>query len=60
LRQEHLALAEEIADDIHAGHQRPSITSSGRLEAQARLLDIGVDVIGDAIHQRIFEPLVDA
>ena len=30
LRQEHLAGAEQVADDLHAVHQRPSMTSSGR------------------------------
>jgi hypothetical protein len=48
LRQEHLARAEEVADDVHAVHERTldhlerAPTRSGDLEAQ--LLGVGLDV----------------
>ena len=60
LRQEHLALAEEIADDIHAGHQRAFDHVERPRGALARLFDIRFDIIGDAVDERIFEPLLDA
>ena len=45
LRQEHFAGAEQVADDVHAGHQRAFDDISGRSAASARLLGVGVDVI---------------
>ncbi len=36
----------------------PSITSSGRLASQTRLLDVGLDEVGDAMHQRMRQPLL--
>ena len=53
LGQEHLAAAEEIADDVHAGHQRAFDHVERPLGAQPRLLDVVEDVIGDAVHERI-------
>jgi hypothetical protein len=53
LRQEHLAGAEQVADDVHAVHQRPSITSIGRAILQPRLLGVGDDEVGDALDQRV-------
>ncbi len=64
LRQEHLALAEEVADDIHAGHQRafdhvqrpPAFGAHGL----PGFLGIGGDEFGDAVHQGVAEAFVDA
>ncbi len=57
LRQEHLARTEEIADHIHARHQRTfdDMQRTGRL--LARLFRIRIDVFGDAIDQRMLQPL---
>ena len=57
LRQEHLARAEQIADDVHAVHQRTFDHVERARGACARLLDIGLDEIGNAVHQRVRQPL---
>ena len=31
----------------------PSITSSGRVASAARILGVGIDIFGDAVHQRV-------
>ena len=59
LRQEHLAVAEEVADDVHAGHQRAFDHIERTLGDFARVLGIGLDIFGDAVHQRVAEPLLD-
>ncbi len=63
LRQEHLALAEEVADDVHARHQRAfddvQRPAAARLDRAPGLLGVGDDELGDAVHQRVAEPLVD-
>ena len=59
LRQEHLARAEEIADDVHAGHQRPFDDIERTGGGEPRLFDIGLDEFGDPVDERMFEPLVD-
>ena len=59
LRQEHLAGAEEIADDVHAGHQR-TLDDMQRLRGSLpRLLRVGLDEIRDAMHERVLETLRD-
>ena len=58
LRQEHLAGAEQVADDVHAVHQRAFDHVERALGAHARLLDVGLDEIGDAVHQRMRQPLL--
>src|SRR5207237_796380 len=60
LRQEHFARAEEIADDLHAVHQRPFDDVERPLVFPARLLDVGVDEVDDAVHERVREPRLDA
>ena len=59
LRQEHLARAEQIANDIHSRHQRPldDVKRSNRRET--RLLDILIDEVGHAIDEGVFETLGD-
>ena len=63
LRQEHLAGAEQVADDVHAGHQRPldhlDRLAALRLDLASRLLGIGDDVGGDALDQRMRQPRLD-
>ena len=59
LRQEHLARPEQIADDIHAGHQRPFDDVERTGGGEPRLFDIGLDEFGDPVDERMFEPLVD-
>ena len=63
LRQEHLALAEQVADNVHADHQRafddvqrpPAL----RPDALVDLFGVFDDEVVDAVHQRMREPLVD-
>ena len=57
LRQEHLAGAEQVADDVHAVHQRAFDHVERALGLEPRLLGVGLDEIGDAVHQRVREPL---
>jgi hypothetical protein len=57
LRQEHLAGAEQVADHVHAVHQRPSITwigarSDSRLPRRPRRYG------RDAVHERVHDPLL--
>ena len=59
LRQEHLAGAEQIADHVHAVHQRAFDHVQRALGLAPRLLDVAFDEIGDAVHQRVREPLLD-
>ena len=63
LRQEHLAGAEQVADDVHAVHQRafdhldrPPAFGGHR---RAHLLGVLDDEGGDALHQRMREALRD-
>ena len=53
LRQEHLARAEQVADHVHAGHQRAFDHVERPLGLEPRLLGVGLDEIGDAVHQRM-------
>ena len=59
LRQKHFARAEQIAHDAHAGHQRAFDDGQRPADFQARFLGVGLDVIDDALDQRVFEPLLD-
>ena len=61
LRQEHLALAEQVAHDVHAVHQR-TFDHVQRAPALAqylavRLLGVLRDEFGDAVHQRVRKAL---
>ena len=53
LRQEHLARAEQVADHVHAGHQRAFDHFDRELGLQARFFGVLDDVGGDAAHQRM-------
>ena len=57
LRQEHLAGAKEVADHVHAGHQRPFDDMQRPFGALARLLRVGLDEFGDAVDEGVFEAL---
>ena len=59
LRQEHLAGAEQVADDLHAVHQRPLDDVERPRQLQARLLDVLLDEVHDAVDERVSEPLFD-
>ena len=64
LRQEHLAGAEEIADDVHAVHQRAldhlDRLAAARRDRAPRLFGVLDDERRDALDQRMREPLLDA
>ena len=60
LREEHLARAEEVADDVHAVHQRPFDDRRARSDTSPRLLEVGVEVLDDALDERVREALLDA
>ena len=53
LRQEHLAGAEQVADHVHAGHQRAFDHVQRARGFQARFFGVLDDVCGDALHQRM-------
>ena len=60
LRQKHLAGAEQIADNVHAVHERAFDHGQWLAVFPARLFDILLDVVHNALHQRVAEPLFDA
>jgi hypothetical protein len=53
LGQEHLALAEQVADDVHAVHQRAFDDLDGALRLLAGLLGVLLDESRDALDQRV-------
>ena len=57
LRQEHLTGAKQVADDVHAVHQRPLYHLDRPRKLLPALLGIVDDVCVDPLHERIFEPL---
>ena len=59
LGQKHPARAEQVADHVHAVHQRPFDHGERTRRVAARFLDIGFDEVGDAVHQRVRQPLLD-
>ena len=63
LRQEHLAGAEQVADHVHAIHQRAFDHRQRRLALRekcgAAFLGVGHDVFRDALDHRVFEAPVD-
>ncbi len=58
LRQEHLSVAEQIADDVHARHQRTFDHVERPLDREPCGLGVGVDIFSDAVDQRVAEPLL--
>ena len=59
LGQEHLPRAEQVADHVHPGHQGPLDDGQRRAVADAGLLGVGLDVVDDAVHQRVLQALLD-
>ena len=59
LRQEHPAGAEQVADNAHAVHQRPLDHVERAVGRLARLLDVGLDEVDDAAHERMLQPTRD-
>ncbi len=59
LRQEHLPGAEQVADDLHAVHQRPFDDVERPRVLPARLFDVGLDEIHDAVHERVRQAGLD-
>ena len=59
LGQEHLARPEEVADDLHAAHQRALDHVEGPRALLPRLLDVGLHELHDAVHEGVGQPLVD-
>ena len=53
LRQEHLAGTEQIADDVHAVHQRPFDDAQRLAVLLPRLFDVLIDEIGESFNQRV-------
>ena len=53
LRQEHFASAEQIADDIHARHQRALDDIEGALGLKPRFLSVGLDEFGHSVDERM-------
>ena len=51
--------AEQVADDVHAGHQRAFDDVQRLVGLLARLLGVGLDEVGDAVHQRMRQALLD-
>ena len=58
LRQEHLAGAEKVADDVHPVHERALDHLDRALEFLSRLLGVLDDPLRDAPHQRVAESLL--
>ncbi|MNK86739.1 hypothetical protein D3C87_1066570 [compost metagenome] len=59
LRQEHLAGAEQVADDVHAGHQRAFDHFDRAGEGLTGFFGVFDDVGGDALDQCVLQALVD-
>ena len=53
------ARAEQVADDVHAVHQRAFDHRERPRRSAPRLLDVGLDEIGDAVDERMRQPLLD-
>ncbi len=59
LRQEHFARAEQVADNVHAGHERSFDDGQWAAKFLARLFGIQVNVIHDAFDQGVAEAFLD-
>ena len=58
LRQEHAARAEQVADRVHAVHERALDHGERARRVAPRFFDIGLDEVGDAVHQRMRQALL--
>ena len=58
LGKEHPSAAEQVADDVHAGHQRTLDHVERPHRGEPCLLDVVGDEVGDAVHQRMREALL--
>ena len=56
LRKEHAPAAEQVTDHVHASHQRPFDNVDGMLGVLSGLLRVLLDVICDALDERVGEP----
>ena len=56
LRKEHLARAKEVTHNLHAIHQRTLDHVERPGHCQTALLGICVDVVHDALNERMAEP----
>ena len=59
LRQKHLAGAEQVADPVHAVHQRAFDDLDGLGGSEPGLFGVLDDVLGDAVDQGVPKPLLD-
>ena len=59
LRQEHLAGAEQLADHLHAVHQRPFDHQQRPAVLRARFLGVLLDEVDHAVHERVRQPRLD-
>ena len=59
LRQEHLPGAEQVADDLHPGHQRALDHVQRPFAGRAGLLGVLLDELVDPVHERVLEALLD-
>ena len=57
LRQEHLPRAEEVADDLHAVHERALDDVQGTRRRESRLLRVLLDEVDDPVHEGMRKPL---
>ena len=58
LGQEHFSGAKQIADDVHAVHERTFDHIQWLGILLARFFGINIDVIGDAVYQCVFESIL--
>ena len=59
MRQKHFARAEQIADDVHAVHERAFDDQQRLAVFRARLLGVLVDESVDAFDERVLEAFLD-
>ena len=59
LRQEHFPFTEQVADHVHAVHQRPFDNLNRTRGLLAGFFGIELDKFGNAFNQRVFEALFD-
>src|SRR5690554_3097733 len=59
LGQEHLAVAKQVTDHVHAGHQRAFNHLDGMAGVKATGFGIFDDEVGDAFNQSVLKPLLN-